>query len=109
IDTEGTFTWESLGVLAMGPQGPEGPEGKQGVPGIPGKTGQKGERGSSWVILPEGQTAPTSIDGNRGDWCIDKTGTVWYKDANWVVFYKLMSVPVSEVDPEDVDKKMVCY
>ncbi|MFO5452964.1 hypothetical protein ACLBO7_30910, partial [Klebsiella pneumoniae] len=72
---------------------PEGPEGKQGVPGIPGKTGQKGERGSSWVILPEGQTAPTSIDGNRGDWCIDKTGTVWYKDANWVVFYKLMSVP----------------
>ncbi|BBI55758.1 tail fiber [Pseudomonas phage U1B] len=109
IDTEGTFTWESLGVLAMGPQGPEGPEGKQGVPGIPGKTGQKGERGSSWVILPEGQTAPTSIDGNRGDWCIDKTGTVWYKDANWVVFYKLMSVPVSEVDPEDVDKKMVRY
>ncbi|MFO5520922.1 hypothetical protein ACLBP3_30395, partial [Klebsiella pneumoniae] len=62
-------------------------EDKQGVPGMPGKTGQKGERGSSWVILPEGQSAPPSIDGNRGDWCIDKTGTVWYKDANWVVFY----------------------
>ncbi|MFO5574899.1 hypothetical protein ACLBPA_29655, partial [Klebsiella pneumoniae] len=38
IDTEGTFTWESLGVLAMGPQGPEGPAGKQGVPRIPVNT-----------------------------------------------------------------------
>ncbi|MFO5615063.1 hypothetical protein ACLBQC_31370, partial [Klebsiella pneumoniae] len=82
---------------------------RQSDTGKAGKSGQKGERGSTWVILPEGQTAPTFIDGNRGDWCIDKTGTVWYKDANWVVFYKLMSVPVSEDDPEDVDKKMVGY
>lgn len=109
VNSSGTYSWESLGILAMGPEGPRGPDGLQGPPGVPGKPGPKGERGSSWVILPEGQSTPTSIDGNRGDWCIDKTGTVWYKDTNWVVFYKLMPVPVDEVDPADVDKKMVRY
>lgn len=103
------YIWKSLGIVSIGPQGPAGPEGPQGPQGRPGVKGDQGPRGSVWVILPQGQNAPTSVDGTTGDWCLDPTGTIWYKASNWVIFTKLFPVPVQEVNADDIDKKMVRY
>lgn len=104
-DTEG---YQNLGSVNVGPIGPEGPRGIQGVPGIRGLQGPRGEKGSSWVILPEGVNTPENNYGVNGDWCIDKSGTVWYKDAmGWKIYFDLLDVPVEEVKTPDTNKKMV--
>lgn len=98
----------NLGAISVGIRGPEGPRGPQGVPGIRGTQGYRGEKGSRWVILPPENLQPENNIGVTDDWCIDRSGIVWYRDAvGWQQFVQLFDVPVSEVPSPDAGKKML--
>lgn len=100
--------YQNLGSVSVGPQGPKGDRGIQGVPGIRGMQGFKGDKGSRWVILPPEYNIPENNLGVADDWCIDRTGVVWYKDATgWKSFVHLMDVPVAEVPSIEGSKKML--
>ncbi len=100
--------YQNLGSVSVGPQGPKGDRGIQGVPGIRGMQGFKGDKGSRWVILPPEYNIPENNIGVADDWCIDRTGVVWYKDVTgWKSFVHLMDVPVAEVPSIEGSKKML--
>lgn len=100
--------YQLIGPISPGPMGPKGERGIQGIAGIRGQQGLRGEKGSRWIILPDDVSVPTGVYGTVDDWCLDKTGVVWYRDAvGWRIFVSLMDVPVPEVKSPDTAKKMV--
>ena len=103
-----TVEYLNLGAISVGIRGPEGPRGPQGVPGIRGTQGYRGAKGSRWVILPPENNKPENNIGVTDDWCIDRTGVVWYRDTTgWQQFVQLFDVPVAEVPSPDASKKML--
>lgn len=103
-----TVEYLNLGAISVGIRGPEGPRGPQGVPGIRGTQGYRGAKGSRWVILPPENNKPENNIGVTDDWCIDRTGVVWYRDVTgWQQFVQLFDVPVAEVPSPDASKKML--
>lgn len=103
-----------------GPQGTQGEKGATGAPGAPGAAGQKGTQGNPGEKGPQGDFgeqgnkgangakghlfiggngAPSTSDGQEGDWFLDKSNKRLYgpkTNAGWGSTYIDLSNPTEE-------------
>ncbi len=61
-----------------GPAGPQGPQGPTGATGPQGPAGPQGIAGSNGNTILSGTTAPTSAQGNTGDYYLNTTTNILY-------------------------------
>ena len=100
--------YKLVGEVTVGAKGDIGETGPMGPQGIRGIQGFRGEKGSRWIVLPESKPVPDNTIGVVDDWCVDRSGQIWYRDfVSWKMFIQLFDVPVTEVPAEKSTQKMV--